>query len=292
MEAQISIIIPTYNRLSALKKVLPSYLCQQGVGEVIVVDDASEDSTGAFTKSIQGEYPQLKYCRMEVHRGLPAARNVGVGQAKGRYILFGEDDVYFREDYSRQLLECAWRTKADIIGGRIIYLGDGEKEEEAIKRSDSYRGPMYNKATLSASFYKKIDCDLVVPFIHACSLIRREVFDKQLFDEGFRGNYWREDTDFFLRASKNGFKVSLCPHTVCFHLHRDFGFGGCYNSQILTFEYWSLRNNYRLLKRNYLFLQEKFALDSSINKMMLIQILERLRHMIWFFRERNFAKNE
>ena len=44
----ISVIIPTYNRIDKLERVLPSYLSQRHVGEVIVVDDASSDGTRDF----------------------------------------------------------------------------------------------------------------------------------------------------------------------------------------------------------------------------------------------------
>lgn len=90
----VSIIIPTFNRLSRLKQVLAA-LEQQKYAidevEVIVVSDGSTDGTDAFLSSLQTKLNLIFV--PQVNAGPAAARNNGIKHAKGEYILFIDDDV-------------------------------------------------------------------------------------------------------------------------------------------------------------------------------------------------------
>ena len=219
----VSVVIPTYNRQHTLAKVLDSYMCQDGLKEIIFIDDGSDDGSQGYLRDLALVNPLIKVIRNDCNRGVSAARNQGIMAARGDYILFGEDDLYLKEDYTRVLAQCMVRHGADIAAGRIIYPRAGESESAAIARCDKISGPLINPWLMSGAYGKKIPGDTPVPFLHAISLVKAGLCRKLLFDERF---FAREETDFYLRAVAQQHKVILCPHTYCVHLPRDNSKGG------------------------------------------------------------------
>lgn len=93
MRPAFSIIIPTYNRRESLRRCLDSLASQDGdtTFEVIIVDDGSTDGTLEMLAQSSFPYPLSVYT-IE-HAGPAAARNRGVAEARGDYLLFIDDDV-------------------------------------------------------------------------------------------------------------------------------------------------------------------------------------------------------
>lgn len=99
---KISIVIPTYNRASLLKKSVDSLLKQTYDNfEVIVVDDASSDNTESVMKKIKDE--RVKYIKLKKNSGACVARNTGIKASTGKYITFNDsDDEYLPEKLEKQ----------------------------------------------------------------------------------------------------------------------------------------------------------------------------------------------
>lgn len=91
-----SIIIPTYNRLNSLKRVLAGLENQTGVArsdfEVIVVSDGSIDGTNDFLRAHATSLTLRAH--LQPNGGPAAARNAGIKIARGELILFLDDDVF------------------------------------------------------------------------------------------------------------------------------------------------------------------------------------------------------
>jgi glycosyltransferase involved in cell wall biosynthesis len=87
---RVSVVIPLYNRAHMIERALRS-VQQQSFGdlEIIVVDDASRDG-GAET--IAGRDPRLRILHHQANRGAAAARNTGIGAARGHYVAFLDSD--------------------------------------------------------------------------------------------------------------------------------------------------------------------------------------------------------
>lgn len=89
--AEVSVIIPTYNRAGFVEASIRSVLAQRyGNLELIVVDDGSTDHTKEVVAALPD--PRLRYIGHERNRGAAAARNTGLKQASGRYIAFQDSD--------------------------------------------------------------------------------------------------------------------------------------------------------------------------------------------------------
>jgi len=93
---KISVVIPCHNSETHLARAVSSVL-EQGVAEteLIVVDDASSDGTVSLSERLGTRIPSFSLVRLERHSGPGAARNAGLGRARGQYVAFlDSDDAY------------------------------------------------------------------------------------------------------------------------------------------------------------------------------------------------------
>ncbi|MEM7799398.1 MAG: glycosyltransferase family 2 protein [Chloroflexota bacterium] len=116
---ELSVIVPTYNRLERLKLVLSSIENQtlpNEYFELIVVSDGSTDGTFEFLSSWSTPL-NFKFVQQE-NQGVAVTRNTGIEQASGEYILFVDDDVVPADN----LLEAHLSTH-DAHPNDIIVIG-------------------------------------------------------------------------------------------------------------------------------------------------------------------------
>jgi glycosyltransferase involved in cell wall biosynthesis len=101
MSADVSVVIPTFNRAGLIAETLDSILGQTlPAAEVIVVDDGSLDDT---EKAVGRYAARVRYHRIE-NSGPSRARNVGVSLARSRWIAFCDsDDLWLPEKLERQM---------------------------------------------------------------------------------------------------------------------------------------------------------------------------------------------
>ncbi len=104
---EISVIIPTYNRLEMLARAVRSVRSQSfRDAEIIVVDDASTDDTEQLLRTQfrdDVEKGILRYLRAAQNQGRSACRNNGIGQATAGLIAFLDDDDEWLPDHLANL---------------------------------------------------------------------------------------------------------------------------------------------------------------------------------------------
>ena len=112
----ISIVVPTFNRLETLRQVLAA-LSRQTIDpalfEVVVVSDGSSDGTNDY---LAGSTPLPIISACQANAGPAAARNRGIELARGRLVLFIDDDVVA----SPTLVEEHLRTHGDSVNMVVI----------------------------------------------------------------------------------------------------------------------------------------------------------------------------
>lgn len=125
----ISIIVPHYcTEKTSFSRCMHSLLMDKNADiEVIVVDDGSPDE---FLSDIQS-YTSDRRVRIlfETHKGVSHARNIGIGEAKGDWLMFVDSDDYLEKDYYSKLKQISKETDADIL----FFNGYGVKKGEAYK---------------------------------------------------------------------------------------------------------------------------------------------------------------
>ena len=111
-----SIVIPVYNVAPYLGECLDSVLCQKFRDfEVIAVDDGSTDESGRICDEYARRDSRIRVIHQK-NRGLSGARNAGIRQAVGEYLLFLDSDDYWRDDNVLvAMAEKIGKTNPDVL---------------------------------------------------------------------------------------------------------------------------------------------------------------------------------
>ena len=124
----VSVIIPTYNRLWCLAKAVESCRNTQCQTEVIVIDDGSADGTWEWLQT-QTDIISLR----QDNWGKGWAVNRGFAIAKGEYIRFLDSDDECHPRANDRQMEIAWEQGADVVvGGYELY----SEEKKLLARYD------------------------------------------------------------------------------------------------------------------------------------------------------------
>jgi glycosyltransferase involved in cell wall biosynthesis len=110
----VSIIIPTYNRLWCLPRAITSCLNTECNTEIIIVDDGSTDDTWEWLQN----QPQLIKIR-QINQGQTYAVNNGVSHASGKYIRFLDSDDFLEKGIIDKQFAAAEKLGAELIYSRV-----------------------------------------------------------------------------------------------------------------------------------------------------------------------------
>lgn len=110
-----SIIIPVYNAEATLRRCLDSLVSQQfSDHELLLINDGSTDGSDCICQEYADTYPQIRYFPKE-NGGVSSARNLGLAQARGDYVLFVDSDDYVAEDYFAVISHAIARGTPDLL---------------------------------------------------------------------------------------------------------------------------------------------------------------------------------
>jgi GT2 family glycosyltransferase len=224
---------------------------------LVPVRKALRDGTHELLSEWARQSRILRIVRLPVNQGQAGARNAGAEAAVGEYLFYGEDDYEPTPGQITTLLGHLESSGADMIAGRRINVLPGESYQAALLRVQGYLDPVIERWAMVGNHHMDAGRDVPVPLLDACALIRKEVFRHVSFDRGFKGNGWREESDFQIGALKAGFRLEHCPHTLGFHSPGGVGKarGGSRNRSRLNYELWVVRNNARFLRKHWEFLR-------------------------------------
>ena len=221
----VAIVIPTYNRIDTLRRLLPGYLAQPGLSELILVDDGSREPVtherlGVSTDGI------VRIVRNMRSLGLPGARNVGVEASRSDFVLFGEDDVELSEGHLEALLSERSRLGADLIAGRLVQQLSDESMEAAFARAEASGAPRFSRRLMTVDT-SVLDEATEVPCAHAIMMAPRELLLQFRFSTRIGGpSFMREDQEMQLCLRRNGFKLWVTPAARALHLAKATTAGG------------------------------------------------------------------
>lgn len=153
----ISVIIPVYNVESYLAECLDSVFGQTlREIEIICVDDCSSDGSRDILKAYTQKDPRIKVILKEHNEGTLRARNDGLAQASGKYVLFLDSDDYLKKETCQSLYQEAETRHADILqfGGTVINCANIAigRINGMQKYFEPYHGTLYGKDILTACF--------------------------------------------------------------------------------------------------------------------------------------------
>lgn len=113
----ISVIVPIYNVEDYVRKCLDSLLHQTITQiEIICIDDGSTDASGSIADEYKNEagWPKFRIIHT-ANRGLSAARNRGIDEARAEWIMFVDSDDWVSEEFCRIPFEAAVRENIELV---------------------------------------------------------------------------------------------------------------------------------------------------------------------------------
>src|SRR5208337_1097497 len=129
MELDVSVIVPTFNRVDKLKNLLKSLsdTMEAGPKEVIIVDDRSTDNTEEVVREWCSRPHPFKamYVKMDKNGGPAKARNKGTTLASGAAVAFTDSDCVIHPGWIKNLSEKLASDKEFAgVGGKVLPLND------------------------------------------------------------------------------------------------------------------------------------------------------------------------
>jgi len=213
-KVEVSIIIPVFNQFEFTHACLASLQEHQEDHrfEIILVDDCSTDATAQAVPRIPG----VVYLRNETNSGFIVSCNRGAEQARGKYLLFLNNDTLVKEGWLGALMDTfAEEPRAGIVGSKLLYP-DGRLQEAGgiiwrdasgwnYGKFDDPQKPEYN-------YLREVDyCSA------AALMIPKALFHKVGgFDSGYAPAYY-EDTDLAFKVRQAGHKVLYQPLSEVIH---------------------------------------------------------------------------
>lgn len=164
----ISVVIPTYNYADMLPRALSSVLEQlSDDSELIVVDDGSTDSTPVVLADYQSRHPTLRVIS-QVNAGAAAARNRGVDEAAGRYVLLLDAD----DELMPEALETLRRR---VLAQPMLGMVLGAQISVRANGRERLRTPPAVPAVDSRALIFRYLLQKRISISHGCSLFRRDL---------------------------------------------------------------------------------------------------------------------
>lgn len=152
MKDLVSIVIPVYNKEKYISKCIESVIAQTYEDlEILVIDDGSIDNSYHIIKNFAKKDKRIKSIQ-QVNSGVGAARNKGILNAKGRYILFLDADDALAKDYVETLMRY---QKYDLVvsGIKLISINTKRNEHQIVPESSIKRLPYDIEKTLTHANY-------------------------------------------------------------------------------------------------------------------------------------------
>jgi GT2 family glycosyltransferase len=214
VSVRISIVVPVRDNAALTQRCLDAVLGDLPADcEVIVVDDASSDSTPRLLDSYAEAIRRLT---LPVNRGYAGACNEGAAVADGEALLFLNNDTEPRPGWLGALDEYAGRhPAATVIGAKLLYPTGAVQHAGVVIGQDGYPHNLY--AGLPAEHPAVNHSRRLQAVTGACMLVTRPAFEGAGgFDTGFANSL--EDVDLCLRIGEAGGEVHYCHEAVVTHL--------------------------------------------------------------------------
>ena len=236
----ISVIVPVYNVEKYLEKSINSIINQTYNNlEIILIDDGSTDSSGKICDRYEKLDKRIKVIHQK-NGGLSKARNIGIDNAKGKYIGFIDSDDFIKEDMYEILYKTIKDTNSDMAMCRVLdCFGKIPDIDNSESKIFVYEPMQAIKKVMEAEDVS----------VHAVS----KLYKKALFDKGLRFEIGRtsEDAIIMVELIDNCKRIAYINSYEYYYIHRE--------NSITTKKFSS--KNYDVIyayKKNYDILSKKY----------------------------------
>ena len=211
MHPNISIIIPSYNRVEVLRRTLKAIDRQnfelEDV-EVLVMDDASSDDYGELVKEISNSAKfLLRYFRNNKNIGQGLTRNKAIDLAEGEYVFFIGDDTVPNFDFLKEHMRIHENNSDVAVLGKVVW-------------ADEVRNKFMNFIEPIQFHYQTIrdPSNVSLHFYTSNISLNSTWLKEERYSSAFK-NYGFEDLELGYRLEKNGLRVIYNPDAIVHHVH-------------------------------------------------------------------------
>ncbi|WP_274919615.1 glycosyltransferase family 2 protein [Streptomyces sp. WZ-12] len=200
----VTVIIPAYNAIPYVTRSVSSVL-GQSLGadriELIAIDDGSTDGTAQELDRLAARAPLMRVIHQPNSGGPAGPRNLGIGQAAGRYVFFLDADDHLGPEALQRMVVVADTNGSDVVLGRIVGEG-GRSAPRSMFRWNQPRTDVF--------------ASRVYWTLNPMKLFRRELIDRLelRFDTSLSIG---EDQPFVATAYLEAASVSVISDYDCLH---------------------------------------------------------------------------
>ncbi|MBW8882297.1 MAG: glycosyltransferase family 2 protein, partial [Asticcacaulis sp.] len=210
----VSIVIPIYGQLAYTLNCLDSLLAHESKFsfEVILIDDVSPDASGDHLPKVRG----LRYFRQPENGGFVVSCNTGAAYAKGRFVVFLNNDTRVCPGWLNELIDSFDRfPKAGLVGSKLFYPDGSLQEAGGIFWKD---GSAWNYGRNDDPNRPEYCYAREVDYVSGAAIALPTELWSELggFDDIFRPAYC-EDADIAFRVRRAGFETWLQPLSRVIH---------------------------------------------------------------------------
>jgi GT2 family glycosyltransferase/tetratricopeptide (TPR) repeat protein len=212
-----SIIILCCNELDYTRQCLESVLAHtRAPYELVLVDNGSTDGTPAYLEELKGRPgPQrVVVLRNDTNQGFPKGCNQGLAQARGRYLVFLNNDTVVTAGWLEGLIAGAltdW-PKVGLVGA--VTNASRPPQQIPVDYADLTGMPAFAARRRRDYAGQSLFVERLTGF---CLLARHEVLDQiGGFDEGFGAGFF-DDDDLSVRALRAGFRLLVAQDAFVHH---------------------------------------------------------------------------
>ena len=206
---EISVVVPTYNRLETLAHVVPTLLAQdlaRDAYEVLICDSNSSDGTAEYLAQVSERHPTVRHLP-GAYSGRAAARNAGIAAARGEIVLFNDADILASNDLLSTHLRRHRENERIAVVGLEVQVKD-LAEYEFKREHPEARGHLHPPSRKKLSWLYFLTGN--------ASARRADLVEAGCFDESFTG-YGHEDLELGYRLHRLGVEILYEPRAVNYH---------------------------------------------------------------------------
>ena len=217
---KLSVIIPVYNAKDDVEKCLKSVKenFDFSDGEVIIVDDCSQEKTADYLKTEAATNPdKFTLIRNAGNSGFPKTCNNGIAKAQGEIIVLLNSDTMIPAGFNKKVAACfdsdpliaVASPIASYSGSYFIPLRDGETVDSMNEKIERLHKPVYPSIPTAEGF---------------CLCLRKHAVDKYGALDEVYGKGFNEERDFSFRMTQKGLRCALIDNLYVYHKrHASFG---------------------------------------------------------------------
>lgn len=204
MKNLVSIIIPVYNVEQYIEKCIISCVNQTYNNiEIIAVNDGSTDLSQSILNELATEYNQLKVIHKK-NGGVSSARNTGIKESSGDYIVFVDGDDYLANEAIEYMMKIVKQTSSEFAILKNCFTSINQKQyEDKIEEISNE-----NAIILLLGLSVELGC---WNKIYSKKLIQK---NKIFFDEK---SFYGEGLQFILKIAKNAKKIGIGMKSVYYY---------------------------------------------------------------------------